>query len=147
MYEGVPKHRGSKFSFQKHFTGPDEIPAFDGKDSGEEELCAVAINSLGEIEFWSRNVSQHSNSFRLPLAGRSCFYPDFVAKLKDGRILVVEYKGQQHAGDQETKDTRKEDHRRPMAEASDGRGVFVLATMKHNDAGEIRKQIKEGLDG
>jgi hypothetical protein len=33
----------------------------------------------------------------LPLAS-GFFYPDFVAKLKDGRIFVVEYKGEHLAG-------------------------------------------------
>lgn len=147
MYDGVPKHRGHKFAFRKHFTGPDEIPAFDGKDGGEEETCAMAIDSLAEVEFWSRNVSQHSNSFRLPLAGRN-FYPDFVAKLKDGRVLVVEYKGQQHADEQETRDTReKKIIGDQWQKVSGGRGVFVLATMKNKDAGEVRKQIKEALGG
>jgi len=96
MYDGVPKYRGTVYGFNKHFAGPDEIPAFDGIDGGEEQQCAVALDSINEIEFWSRNVSKHPASFRLPLASGN-FYPDFVAKLKDGRILVVEYKGQQHA--------------------------------------------------
>ncbi|MEF9605213.1 restriction endonuclease subunit R, partial [Paracoccus sp. PXZ] len=35
MYVDVPKYRGTKFKFTKHFMGPDEVPAFDGKDGGE----------------------------------------------------------------------------------------------------------------
>ena len=144
MYDGVPKHRGS-VGFNNHFSGPDDIPAFDGKDGGEEQRCAMALDSMPDLEFWSRNVSQHPNSFSLPLA-KGRFYPDFVAKLKDGRILVVEYKGQQHADEQETADTRE---KRIIGEhwqaASDGRGVFVLATMKKGDAGQIREQLRKAL--
>jgi len=145
MYDGVPKHRGTVHGFDKHFAGPDEIPAFDGKDGGEEEKCAVALDSIDEIEFWSRNVSRHPHSFRLPLASGN-FYPDFVARLTDGRILVVEYKGQQHAGEQETADTRA---KRIIGEqwqaVSGGRGVFVLATMKKGEAGQIRQQVRAAI--
>ena len=145
MYDGVPKYRGTVYGFNRHFAGPDEIPAFDGKDGGEEQKCAVILDGIPEIEFWSRNVSKHPNSFRLPTATGN-FYPDFVAKLKDGRILVVEYKGQQHADEQETADTRA---KRIIGEhwqaVSGGQGVFVLATMKTGDAGEIRQQVNDAL--
>jgi type III restriction enzyme len=45
------------------------------------------------VEFWVRNlVRKNGASFFLQTAtGR--FYPDFICKLKNGRILVVEYKG------------------------------------------------------
>lgn len=42
--------------------------------------------------------------FKLPLSDGN-FYPDFAARLKDGRILVVEYKGAHlEAGEQEKRD-------------------------------------------
>jgi len=145
MYDGVPKYRGTVYGFDKHFAGPDEIPAFDGKDGGEEQQCAVVLDAIPEIEFWSRNVSRHPHSFRLPLASGN-FYPDFVAKLTDGRVLVVEYKGQQHSGEQETADTRA---KRIIGEhwqaVSGGRGVFVLATMKQGEAGQIRQQVRDAI--
>jgi len=105
----------------------------------------VVLDGIHEIEFWSRNVSRHPHSFRLPLASGN-FYPDFVAKLKDGRVIVVEYKGQQHADEQETADTRA---KRIIGEhwqaVSGGRGVFVLATMKQGEAGQIRQQIMAAI--
>ena len=74
------------------------------------------------------------------------FYPDFVAKLKDGRVLVVEYKGQQHAEEQETKDTREN---RIIGEqwqmVSDGKGTFVLATMKKGDVSALKQQIRTAV--
>ncbi len=99
MYFDVRKHRGGAFRFRKHYLGPDNVPYFSGKegDGGEEFQCAQMLDSLGEVEYWLRNVSKHENSFRLPLASAN-FYPDFVAKLKDGRIFVVEYKGELLAG-------------------------------------------------
>jgi len=145
VYDGVTKYRDGIYGFKKHFAGPDEIPVFDGKEGGEEQRCAVVLDGIPEIEFWSRNVSRHPHSFRLPLASGN-FYPDFVAKLTDGRILVVEYKERQHSGEQETADTRA---KRIIGEhwqvVSGGRGVFVLATMKKGDPGEIRQQVRDAI--
>lgn len=81
------------YLFNKHYT--KKVPAFDGKgngNSGEEFQCARALDSMPQVSYWVRNVAQRDYSFRLPLA-ESFFYPDFVAKLEDGRIFVVEYKG------------------------------------------------------
>jgi type III restriction enzyme len=44
------------------------------------------------VETWIRNLSRKATSFRLQTS-TDYFYPDFVCKLKDGRILAVEYKG------------------------------------------------------
>ena len=41
--------------------------------------------------------------FWLPLAKRK-FYPDFVAELTDGRILVVEHKGKVYATNDDSKE-------------------------------------------
>jgi type III restriction enzyme len=80
----------------------DQVPAFDGKgeagSEGEELECAVALDSLTEVKHWIRNVPKHANAFYLPRAS-GYHYPDFVAELKDGRILVVEYKGQRGKSD------------------------------------------------
>jgi len=93
VFEGCLKYRGSGFQFQKHFTGSDNIPAFDGKADGEEFQCAVMLDSLPQVKHWIRNVSKHPDAFSLPLSQNN-FYPDFIAELNDGRIFVVEYKGE-----------------------------------------------------
>lgn len=50
-------------------------------------------DDMEEVDLWVRNLPKHQASFWLPKAqGR--FYPDFVARLKDGRTFVVEYKGE-----------------------------------------------------
>lgn len=77
--------------FRKHYYG--RIGDFD---SGEEFACAVHLEMLaqkGEIEFWVRNlVNKSACAFFLQKAtGR--FYPDFLCRLKNGTVLVVEYKG------------------------------------------------------
>ena len=73
------------------------MPAFDGAGEnggdGEELQCAVALDSIAEVKHWIRNVAKHPNAFSLPRA-KGRHFPDFVAELKDGRTLAVEYKGQ-----------------------------------------------------
>ena len=88
MFDGVRPYRGRK-RFNKHFL--PVVPFFDG-DDGDEVECAVALDALQAVRFWSRNVSTHPNAFWLQTS-RDKTYPDFVAKLTDGRIFVVEYKG------------------------------------------------------
>ena len=80
-----------RYTFQKHFFGPPG--EFDSDITGEETACAIALDQLPEVKHWVRNLErQESSSFWLPTS-TDRFYPDFVAELTDGRILVVEYKG------------------------------------------------------
>lgn len=80
------------FQFRKHFLGVDNVPLFDSTENGEEFQCAQMLDSLNEVTYWVHNVARHPAAFWLPTATDK-FYPDFVALLKDGRLLVVEYKG------------------------------------------------------
>lgn len=81
LYAG--RHR-----FQHHF-----YPEVGSFDSGEEEECATFIDGLDKVSTWVRNPSQKPlYSFWLQTSSDR-FYPDFVCKLTDGRLLVVEYKG------------------------------------------------------
>ncbi|MEX2581201.1 MAG: DEAD/DEAH box helicase family protein [Verrucomicrobiales bacterium] len=95
LYEPSWLYDGS-FPFKKHYYGPrpgelhEKTPS-SGK-LGEEFKCAKYLDQMPEVEFWVRNLSQRETSFRL-LTSRQFFYPDFVCKLVDGRILAVEYKG------------------------------------------------------
>jgi type III restriction enzyme len=143
MFDGVPSYRGTKYTFGKHFLGPDRVPRFDGKGEdgaeGEEFKAAQLIDAMAEIEYWVRNVSQHPNAFRLPVAG-GWTYPDFVAKLKDGRLLVVEYKGGHLVADSAEK--------RAVGDLwqarSGGAGVYVFAE-KDVDGKGVREQIRAQL--
>lgn len=107
-------------------SGPDQIGAFDGNDGGEEELCARALDSVPDavLKHWVRNVAQHPNAFWLPLA-ESRFYPDFVAELTDGRLLVVEYKGEHIVTTDDTKEKVAVGLKWEQAMA--GMGLFLLA--------------------
>jgi type III restriction enzyme len=86
-YPYTQRYTGT-YQFQKHYY--DEVGNL--KSSGEEFECAYTIDTLAEVDFWVRNPERPPNAFWLPTSGDN-FYPDFVCKLKDGRYLVVEYKG------------------------------------------------------
>jgi len=80
-------YRG-QHSFKKHY-----YPEVGKFDSNEEKQCAEFIETLNEVEYWVRNIaSQPSRSFWFQTS-KGRFYPDFVCKPKDGRYLIVEYKG------------------------------------------------------
>ena len=140
-YRGEKRYRGP-WRPSRHFLGPGEVPAFggpeDGGDEGEEFRCAQAIDSLPAVEYWIRNVARHPASFRLPLAS-GWFYPDFVALLKDGRILVVEYKGAHLLNTPETIEKRAIGD--VWERRSAGRGLFALAVKQDAAGNDPRAQL------
>ena len=138
MFDGVPTYRGA-WQFNRHFLGPDRVPAFDGRDDGEEFRCAQALDSIAGVEFWVRNVAGHASAFWLPTAtGRT--YPDFVAKLTDGRLLVVEYKGGHLLADAAAK--------RAIGAlwqaASEGRGAYTMVE-RERDGLDMRAQLMAAI--
>jgi type III restriction enzyme len=85
---GNKRYQG-RFRFSKHF-----YPVLaDLADGSEEWRCAMALDEASQVRHWVRNLdSDPVAGFWLPTSfGR--FYPDFVAELQDGRVLVLEYKG------------------------------------------------------
>jgi type III restriction enzyme len=140
MFDGVALYRGTKTRFSKHFLGHDHVPAFDGKgEDGDEFKAAFQLDAMSEVEYWVRNVAGHPNAFKLPVAS-GWTYPDFVAKLKDGRTLVVEYKGDHLVKDAAEKQAIGELWQR----ASGGAGVYVFAR-KSVDGQDVRQQIRTAL--
>jgi type III restriction enzyme len=94
-----------------------------GDMNKEETECAAFIDGLDEVEYWVRNLDREDYSFWLPTSTDK-FYPDFVAQLKDSRILVVEYKGG-HLAD--TPDTKEKDIIGQIwAKKSKGRCLFEM---------------------
>lgn len=140
MYWDVRRYHGRNV-FKKHFLGSDNVPAFDGAEDGEEIKCAVRLDSLHEVEYWVRNVARHVNSFRLPTVTDN-FYPDFVAKLKDGRLLVVEYKGADRFNDEDTNEKR-------IVGKLWGKqsGNLFLVVGKEVDGKDVGQQLLEKIDG
>ena len=65
-----------------------------------------SCHSLREVKYWVRNLErQPVYSFWLPTS-TDRFYPDFVAELNDGRIVVVEYKGAHLYGNDDSREKR-----------------------------------------
>lgn len=128
-------YRG-RYEFKKHYY--PEIG--DLEDKGEEFECAQFIDQLDEIEFWVRNpVRRSGHSFWLQTSTDK-FYPDFVCKLKDGRLLVVEYKGG-HLWNDESKE--KKTLGELWAVKSNGKCIFVMPTEK--DFAMIQRAIRDSI--
>ena len=142
MYRDQRRYRGH-WKPRRHFLGPDRVPAFDGSDDGEELRCAQVIDSLPGVKFWVRNVARHRASFWLPTASGK-FYPDFVAMLEDGRLVVVEYKGSHIA---EGSDTAEKRTIGELWERKSGGTCLFLLAEKLVDGADTRAQIlaKVGL--
>lgn len=140
MFAGVPVYRGTKYRFAKHYLGWDRVPAFDGADDGEEFQAAQQLDSLGDVEFWVRNVARHADAFWLPLAQRRT-YPDFVAQLKDGRLLVVEYKGAHLVAES----TEKQAIGQLWQAASAGKTIYVFAE-KERGGMTVKQQIADAIE-
>jgi type III restriction enzyme len=119
--------------FNKHYY---ELPADRDK---EEAQCAAFIDSLPEVEFWVRNLERDQYAFWLQTSTDK-FYPDFVAKLKDGRFLVVEYKGGHLESTEDT--TEKETIGQLWEARSKGLCAFRLATKK--DMCEVIRRAVQG---
>ncbi|MBN8529459.1 MAG: DEAD/DEAH box helicase family protein [Caulobacterales bacterium] len=136
MYDGVRPYRGRK-RFNKHFL--PMVPAFDGTGDGEEADCALALDAMPQVETWVRNVARHPGSFWLQTS-KDRTYPDFVARLTDGRIFVVEYKGADRWNEAE------EDRAVGMAWERVGGGLYLMVR-KSDDAGRTpHMQMRDKLD-
>jgi len=118
--------------FEKHFF--EQVG--DLKGEGEEFDCAMLIDNLDEVEFWIRNLERSNTSFWLPTS-TDRFYPDFVVKLKDGRLLVVEYKG----ADRWSNDDSREKRRIGELWESKSGGTCLFAMPKGPDFEAIRNKI------
>jgi type III restriction enzyme len=111
-------YRGA-FPFLKHYYPQVGDLAADG----EEFRCAQVIELIPEIETWVRNTERKPNSFWLQTSADR-FYPDFVCRLKDGRILVVEYKGEHLWSGDDAKEKR--DLGQLWAARSGGACLFIM---------------------
>jgi len=88
-----------------------------------------------------RNLErQLLHAFSLPTSS-DWFYPDFVAQLDNGRILVVEYKGE-HL--QDSADTQEKDMvGRAWAKISGN--LFLLAVKKDSQGRDVAAQVRQVL--
>jgi len=112
------------------------ISKYLGDTLTDEFKCAQFLDGLPEVQFWVRNLSRKASSFRLQTS-TDWFYPDFICQLADGRVLVVEFKGE-HLW------TEAEEKRAVGAvweSRSSGRCLFIMP--KGSDLEAIKSKIKK----
>ena len=131
-----------KYRFAKHF-----YPVVgDLESQGEEFDCAFALDTQSAIKHWVRNLARQETASVWLQTKTDKFYPDFVAELLDGRILMVEYKGSPY----ETNDDS--DEKRLLGELweskSNGRALFLMAVKKEPKRGlTVYEQIRAKIEG
>ena len=127
-----------RYQFAKHYY------AIVGEleSSGEEFECAQAIDRSYQVKHWVRNLAQQPNfSFRLPLAN-GYFYPDFASELKDGRILVVEYKG----AHLEEYEKEKRNAGEMWEDKSRGKALFLWAVKQDDQNRDVYRQLEDKVN-
>jgi type III restriction enzyme len=112
-------HYAGPLRFRKHYY------RLIGHMNGEETDCAAFLDGRPEVAVLVRNPEQKPGAaFWLPLPNGRRFYPDFVAKLTDGRVLVVEYKGADRYTNDDSRVKRTTGEL--WAARSEGRCLFTL---------------------
>jgi len=125
----------SRYPFHNRYDGPYQFQKHYYKDTigdlrseGEEYQCARFLDSLNEVDIWIRNIEKKpKDSFWLQTSTDK-FYPDFVCKLKDGRYLVVEYKGEHLWSNDDSKEKRRLGEL--WERRSDGSCLFIMPNGK-----------------
>ena len=87
---------------------------------------------------------QAERSFWLPTS-TDRFYPDFVARLTDGRLFVVEYKGADRYSNDDSREKR--DIGSVWAASSNGRCLFVMVTHASLAGMSVGAQLRRALSG
>ena len=93
------------------------------KMNGDELKVAQDLARSPRVKWWWRNPDR-TGWFVVGHWGR--FYPDFLARLTDGRLVVVEYKGAQLAGSDDT--DLKEDLGLLWSSIAGPKAAFFLVT-------------------
>ena len=129
--------------WKKHYYSvPGDLPyqKQDGKPA-EEFLCALAIERCKDVDMWVRNLS-HPTQFRLPTA-TGFTYPDFVARLKDGRIMVIEYKGDDRY---ESSKNQAKSAIGELWERKNPNGIYLMARIEDDEQRDLDQQIADAID-
>jgi type III restriction enzyme len=133
FYNVTSFHDGGGFRAKRHFY------ARIGKMNGFEVRCATVIDRLPEVETWVRNGDRAPGNYALARS-TGHFFPDFVAKLHDGRVFLIEAKGRTDEADRE-----KDNVGRRVMEASGGRLLYVTVSEAEEGRRDIEAQIRAVL--
>ena len=137
-------YQGS-YEFEKHFYPQihdlrEKTPV--GKTT-EEFRCAQVLDANPKVKHWVRNIEQQPKfSFWLPTA-TDYFYPDFVAELTDGRVLVIEYKGEPYKTNDDSREKRQVGEQ--WEKASGGRCLFLFAVETDDVSRNVAQQISQKI--
>lgn len=137
-------YQGS-YEFSKHFFPVihDLREKTGAGKTAEEFRCAMAIDAHAKVKHWVRNIEKQPQcSFWLPTAS-DYFYPDFVAELTDGRVLVVEYKGEPYKTNDDSKEKIQVGHQ--WEKSSNGRCLFLFAVETDDIGRDVFKQLSDKL--
>jgi len=105
--------------FKKH-----KYKYVDRLDNNEEYEVAKYIDQLEGVATWIKNIPKNPmHSFWLQTATGK-FYPDFIIKLNNGKIVVAEYKGGDRKSNDDSK--RKEEIGKFWASQSDNLEFLML---------------------
>lgn len=125
--------------FKKHFFGS----VGEMKASGEEFECAKLLDASPQVKFWIRNLSQRPDTSFWLQTSTDRFYPDFVAMLQDGRLFVVEYKGEPYVTNDDSRE--KTNVGELWASKSGGRGLFLMAQLQDASGRSLKEQLVAAL--
>lgn len=133
------------YRFKKHYYPvPGDLNWKTPKGVVTEEFeCAQAIDFLEEVDFWARNLV-HSSQFWMPTATQRT-YPDFVARLTDSRLLVVEYKGGDRVSNADSQEKKMIGEL--WAKQSGGKGLYLMAQKTDEKGRGVRDQLLAVISG
>ena len=144
QYPARQMYQGS-FEFSKHFYPVihDLREKTPGGKVSEEFRCAQAIDAHPKVRHWVRNIErQEKFSFWLPTA-TDYFYPDFVAELTDGRLLVVEYKGDLYKTTDDSREKMQVGFQ--WQNSSAGHCLFLFAVELDDQGRDVFRQVGDKL--
>ena len=141
QYPAHAYYQGGTYRFRKHYPS---WAIFNGRPLGARWVRSSSAPrpSTSWMRWSSGFATVDKSQFWMPTSKQRT-YPDFVARLKDGRLLVVEYKG----GDRYSADSEKE--KRMIGELwaakSNGRGVYLMAQLRDEKGNSITEQLKAAI--
>ena len=113
-----------------------------GAMNGEEVQCAQIIAHDARVECWVRNLEREPRLSFWIQTSTDKFYPDFAAKLVNGKRLVIEYKGVHLA---ETPDTKEKERLGKLWEVRSGGECFFEMVKGLGELSKIQEAMKKAV--